>query len=151
MNNVYPDRVLVDSKDAEKVYCLANTTIEAEVGLRDRVAPLARLAFCSKIPRDSLKETILIPYCQGFLERFPQIELNKDDILQTQIGEPYNDILVDEDKFFIALHAMFLDFYLYWIRFRSIDSVKRISQRLLEDDEKLNSWFFEPSRLVKFQ
>lgn len=150
MNNVYPDRVLVDSKDANKVYCLANTTYEAEIGLRDRLAPLVRLAFCSKIHRDQIKETILVPYCQGFLERYPDIEVNKNDIMQTRIGEPYSTILIDEDKFFIALHAMFLDFFLYWIRFRSIDSVKRIAQRLLEDEEKLNPWFFEPSRLVKF-
>lgn len=150
VNNIYPDRILVDENDCEIVHCLANTTYEAEIALRDRMAPLARLAFCSKIPRDELKENILIPYCQGFLELFPALAENKDDILQTQIGPPYSSVLVDEDKFFIALHAMLLDFFLYWIRFRSVESVKKIAKRLLEDDEKLNPWFFEPSRLVKF-
>lgn len=151
LNNVYPDRILVDDKDAEKVYCIANTTYEAEIGLRDRMGPLARFAFCSKIRRDEIKETILIPYCQGFLENFLDAKENKEDILKTQIGSPYSTILVDEDKFFITLHAIFLDYFLYWIRFRNIDSVKRIAQRLLEDDEKLDPWFFEPSRLVKFE
>jgi hypothetical protein len=148
INNVYPDRILVDSEDAHKVHCLANTTYEADIALRDRMASLARFAFCAKVQRDQMTEDILIPYAKGFLSRFSATEDKPDDLLHSYIGPPYSGLLVDRDKFDIILHSYHMDFFMYWIRFRSAMSVKRLAERLLEDDKQMNEWFFQPGRLT---
>lgn len=152
INNPYPDRILVDKDDPTKVHCLADTTYEANITLRDRMMPLARLAYCVKLPREMLKEDIFDPYFKGFTRRVPLSDgpsaSSNASASTVSLPYPFCGPVVEEEKFFLILHVMHLDFVLYWIRFRNAPSVRRIWRRILEDDKLFDQWYFAPGRFV---
>jgi hypothetical protein len=151
LTNVYPERILVDKLDPDKVYCLADTIFEADIAIRDRLLPLARLAFCTKLERKELKEYVMQPYIDGFLSRYENVTIDMQaESLRDRytVNQPVPHPFLDEEKFHVILHGMHLDYFLYWTRFRNPISVRRLAKKLLEEDELWDPWFFEPGRFV---
>lgn len=132
--NVYPDSIMVDRNNTSKVYCLAEEGRESPLEVLDRFMAIARLAFTSRIPRAELKETLLTPYKAAFESRNKSIE--RADSLE---------------RFWLLLHAIHCDYFLYWIKFRNAEACKRIEARLREEDALFDESFFGPDRFKKFE
>jgi hypothetical protein len=136
VGNVYPPEVMVDYKDANKVHCLLDRAGPETLILSDRIYPLARLAYCSKIPRSLFEQVFFIPYIKGFNDAG---------------GNGTNEQPLHEEKFWLIIQAMFIEFFFYWTELRNVQACLRIQQRLLQDDKLLDDKFFGPDLMHRFE
>lgn len=132
VGNVDPSEVMVDEIDSSQVYCLYDARGGA-LSLADRMEPLARLAFCSKLPRSYIQDVLLTPYAEAFEEK----SKGKEKAVFTQ-------------KFWLILHVIFLDYFIYWTEFKNPVACSRIQGRLLEDDDLLDQELFGPQMFKRF-
>ncbi|UZJ51470.1 hypothetical protein CBS101457_000790 [Exobasidium rhododendri] len=132
--NLYPDAIWVDELDPSKVYCLAEEGRESPLELTDRLYPLARLAFTSKLPREDIADVLFTPYTSAF-------EGKKDG----------NERAIFQERFWLILHAIHLDYFLYWTKMRNPSACRRIQDRLLEEDAYFDPSFFGQEKFKKFE
>jgi hypothetical protein len=132
--NIYPDTVMVDQQDENIVYCLAEEGRESPLQTCDRLNPLARLAFTSKLGRQDVQDILLDSYKVGF-----------------EANHKGKEEAIFPERFWLLLHAMRLDLFLYWTKFRDPGSCRRIEASLLEDDEHFDASFFDPGRFKKLK
>lgn len=134
VGNVYPQGVQVDRLDPSRCYGLSEEGRETQLIFMDRMYPLARFAFTTKLTQAQFQEWLFEPYQRGFSA---SRDASLDGDWQWQ---------KDKERFDLHLHAIHLDYFLYWVNFRNAESVRRIEARLIEEDNEVLPDLFAPFR-----
>ena len=95
---------------------------------------LARLAHTARIRMDQVDALLFAPYQAG-LHAVPI----SNATAPSAVSVPPSD----HRRFLLALHAMFLDFHLFWVFHRDVEAVAKFRKALLEQDIWLKEHFRE--------
>lgn len=95
---------------------------------------LARLAHTAWLRMDEVETLLFTPYQAG-LHGVPISNIAS----MSTLSFPRSD----HRRFLLALHAMFLDFHLFWVFHRDVSAVAKFRRTLLEHDVWLKDHFRE--------
>lgn len=105
---------------------LASHDVDKEVRLEDRLILLCRIVHTARIPLHRVEDVLFVPYMAG-----------RNGVPREHGRATISHL--EKRKFYLMLHAAFLDFHLYHIHLRNGFSVVRFRKALHEQDNVLKS------------